>query len=356
MKILLVGEFSGFHLNLKKGLEKLGHNVTLLSSGDGWKKIPTDKKIFSLGVKNPFLKLYYMCMDYINVSSLKGFDVVQFIQPVIFPNYFRYNELLIGKLVKNNKKSFLIAAGSDSYYWKNYKTKFKYSPHEDMKNIDNNGKKYLYETHHVISFNERLASKVNGIIPIMYDYKIGYKEFVNLKEVIPLPIDLSEIEYVENTVKDKVVIFHGLNREGFKGTRHIKEALKRLEEDFPNEVEIIVKGHMAYDEYKKLLYKTNIVIDQANSYSYGVNAAISLAMGKIVLSGCEPETLESFNIKSSPIINILPDSNDIYLKLKYLICSKCDFNTAGQLSRKYVEELHDAIKVAIKFEEVYRGG
>lgn len=356
MKILLVGEFSGFHLNLKKGLEKLGHEVTLLSSGDGWKKIPTDKKIFSLGIKNPFLKLYYMCIDYKHILFLKGFDVVQFIQPIVFPNYFGYNNLLVNKLIKNNNKSFLVAAGSDSYYWKNYKTKFKYSPHEDMKNIDNDGKKHLYEMASVKSFNTLLASKVNGIIPIMYDYQIGYKDFENLKEVIPLPIDLTEIEYVENIIKDKVVIFHGLNREGFKGTKHIKDALEKLKKNYPKEVEVVVKGHMAYDEYKKLLNKTNIVIDQANSYSYGVNAAISLGMGKIVLSGCESETLESFNIESSPIINILPDSNDIYQKLENLIQNKDSFKSLGQQSRKYVEDLHDNIKVAKKYEEIYKRG
>ena len=39
MKILLLGEFSSLHKYLKEGLISLGHNVSLASSGDGWKKI-----------------------------------------------------------------------------------------------------------------------------------------------------------------------------------------------------------------------------------------------------------------------------------------------------------------------------
>ena len=37
MKILLMGEFSGFYLNLKQGLQELGAEVTLAANGDGWK-------------------------------------------------------------------------------------------------------------------------------------------------------------------------------------------------------------------------------------------------------------------------------------------------------------------------------
>ncbi len=37
-KILLFGEFSGLHTNLKEGLEELGYEVTIVSAGDGKKK------------------------------------------------------------------------------------------------------------------------------------------------------------------------------------------------------------------------------------------------------------------------------------------------------------------------------
>ena len=39
MKILLFGDYSSVHLNLKEGLEKLGHFVLLVGTGDGFKEI-----------------------------------------------------------------------------------------------------------------------------------------------------------------------------------------------------------------------------------------------------------------------------------------------------------------------------
>ena len=42
MKILLLGEYSRLHSSLKEGLVKLGHEVTIVSSGDGMKQFKTD--------------------------------------------------------------------------------------------------------------------------------------------------------------------------------------------------------------------------------------------------------------------------------------------------------------------------
>ena len=42
MKILLVGEYSRLHNSLKEGLLALGHEVTLIATGDLFKKLPAD--------------------------------------------------------------------------------------------------------------------------------------------------------------------------------------------------------------------------------------------------------------------------------------------------------------------------
>lgn len=44
MKILLIGEYSRLHNSLKEGLQHLGHDVTLISTGDGMKQFPSDRK------------------------------------------------------------------------------------------------------------------------------------------------------------------------------------------------------------------------------------------------------------------------------------------------------------------------
>ena len=42
MKILLIGEYSNLHNSLKQGLQKNGFEVTLLSTGDGFKNFDSD--------------------------------------------------------------------------------------------------------------------------------------------------------------------------------------------------------------------------------------------------------------------------------------------------------------------------
>ena len=45
MRILLVGEYSNLHNSLKAGLQHLGHEVTLMSTGDAFKNYPSDVKL-----------------------------------------------------------------------------------------------------------------------------------------------------------------------------------------------------------------------------------------------------------------------------------------------------------------------
>ena len=94
MRILLVGEFSRLHNSLKEGLLNLGHEVTIIGSGDQFKKYPVDINVDSqLSNKNPLLfvrkvihrltkidiaqiEIYFRIKN--NLPVLKGFDVVQF--------------------------------------------------------------------------------------------------------------------------------------------------------------------------------------------------------------------------------------------------------------------------------------
>ena len=87
MKILLFGEFSSFHKNLKVGLESLGHNVTLASSGDGWKKVDRDLDLdYSSNIINK--KLASRIYLFLDINKFIGYDIVQIISPDVILNYF----------------------------------------------------------------------------------------------------------------------------------------------------------------------------------------------------------------------------------------------------------------------------
>ena len=95
MRILLLGEYSRLHNSLKEGLIELGHEVILVSSGDGFKKYPADYSIepkwcnTQLGniPRQIIHKLFHFDIAkienairfYFLLPQLKGFDIVQLI-------------------------------------------------------------------------------------------------------------------------------------------------------------------------------------------------------------------------------------------------------------------------------------
>ncbi|WP_034293688.1 MULTISPECIES: hypothetical protein [Bacillus] len=62
-KILLLGEYSGVHQNLKEGLKELGHDVVVASDGDEQIRINSDIDL-SLQSKYNITKLYELKKNY----------------------------------------------------------------------------------------------------------------------------------------------------------------------------------------------------------------------------------------------------------------------------------------------------
>ncbi|WP_084244380.1 glycosyltransferase [Planomicrobium okeanokoites] len=344
MKVLLLGEFSGFFNNLRDGLTELGHEVDMSSSGDGWKMVAKGNiKLFS-NHKNvylrKFLSLYYQLK---NLHKLKGYDVVQIVSPDIFGNIrFGYNKWILTKIAKNNKKIILSNAGDHYYNYKVTLDKLKYGYYKEIATETNRFNNKYYKKN-----NQEILEVVDGIIPVMYTYAEAYRPCDKLLRTIPLPINLSKVEWTKQKIKNKkMIFFHGLNREGSKGTKYISEAMEKLKENYPDEVEIIIDGKMPLEKYLEILKVTNVVIDQALSYEYGMNALYSMAMGKVVLSGNEIECQREFDRYDIPVINIQPSVEDIYHKLEKLVKEREKIYDIGLKSRNFVSNFHDHVKVA----------
>lgn len=354
MKILLLGDYSSLHKNLKDGLMSLGHEVDIASTGDGWKNIPRD---IDLKVEGNYLskRIKHLINLYQLSNLVKEYDIVQIINPFIFYNSILPNKFFYNKLINNSKKFFMLAAGDDSYFWLKGRKTLLYGPFDDYLKYDRGGENsYYMESHRAFSFNQFVANKCDGIIPIMYEYEISYKGHENLLKTIPIPMNIKKIPYVENNPSNKIVVFHGLNRYGFKGTRHVEEAFKVLGEKYPNELELIIDGHMPLNKYLELMEKTNVIIDQTNSYSLGVNGIYAMAMGKVVLGGAEPESLTSLGVKDSPVINIKPNAKSIINAIEYLLKNKDQIKNIGFASRQFVEKNHNYVDIARKYLEIWK--
>lgn len=172
-------------------------------------------------------------------------------------------------------------------------------------------------------------------------------------------MNITERNIVSSDKKNKLYIFHPLNREIFKGSKVIISALKIIEKKYPNLVKIIVKGKVPFNEFMDLLNTSDIVVDQCKSYSYGMTALIGLHKGKILLSGVENETIMDLKIppKMTFLINILPDESNIVSTIEGVVQNFINDSSFLQknaiLATNFVKEFHDTNLISLKYIDIF---
>lgn len=376
MKILLMGEYSNVHATLAEGLRKLGHHVTVLSNGDFWKNYPRDidlvRKPGKLG------GIMYMMKLYTIVHKLRGYDIVQLINPMflelkaerIFPIY-QY-------LRKHNKKVILGGFGMD-YYWVNVCCKDKPLRYSDF----NIGDKLRTNTDALKErkdwlgtekgrLNQMIAEDCDGIITGLYEYWACYQpSFPQKTTFIPFPIKPQLITpgnsnshtYVENhqviplDIPKKVKLFIGINksRSEYKGTDIMLKAAQAIAKKYPDKTELRIAENIPFAEYVKMMNGSDAILDQLYSYTPSMNPLEAMARGIICIGGGEPENYEIIHEdKLRPIINVLPNYESVYQELEHLVLHPELVPLLKQQSIEYISKHHDYIKVAERYEALYQ--
>ena len=359
MRVLLIGEYSNVHWTLAQALRKLGHSVTVVSSGDGWKNYNRD---IDIQFKSS-MQLYKFLIKSVVLGSFKGYDVVQLIN---FRFFFGeknegLNKYFFDYLKRYNKSIFLGAYGDD-YFWVKacIENKYKYSPFQSLQSNDD---KYAKSVLKLLSSssedaNSYIADRSSGIISCMYEYYHAYQaNYCDRLESIPLPVNTDEISYVPNTVVNgKIKLFIGVqhDRNTWKGTDFLLSAIKEFAAKNNDLIELQIASNVSYYAYLELYNQSNIFFDQLYSYSQGMNALAAMAKGKILFGGGEPESYNFVGEQSNfPIFNITKDKQKLFTSLEEIISRPEGFENLGQQSRKYIEKNHDYIKVAKQYLEVY---
>ena len=376
MKILLMGEYSNVHATLAEGLRKLGHHVTVLSNGDFWKNYPRDidlvRKPGKLG------GIMYMMKLYTNVHKLRGYDIVQLINPMflelkaerIFPIY-QY-------LRKHNKKVILGGFGMD-YYWVSVCCKDKPLRYSDF-NIGNKlrtNTDALKERKDWLGtekgrLNQMIAEDCDGIITGLYEYWACYQpSFPQKTTFIPFPIKPQLITsgnsnshtYVENhqviplDIPKKIKLFIGINksRSEYKGTDIMLKAAQDIAKKYPDKTELRIAESIPFAEYVKMMNGSDAILDQLYSYTPSMNPLEAMARGIICIGGGEPENYEIIHEdKLRPIINVLPNYESVYQELEHLVLHPELVPLLKQQSIEYISKHHDYIKVAKRYEAFYQ--
>ena len=376
MKILLMGEYSNVHATLAEGLRKLGHHITVLSNGDFWKNYPRDidlvRKPGKLG------GIMYMMKLYTIVHKLRGYDIVQLINPMflelkaerIFPIY-QY-------LRKHNKKIILGGFGMD-YYWVSVCCKDKPLRYSDF-NIGNElrtNADALKERKDWLGtekgrLNQMIAEDCDGIITGLYEYWACYQpSFPQKTTFIPFPIKPQLITsgngnsyiHVENhqviplDIPKKVKLFIGINksRSEYKGTDIMLKAAQAIAKKYPDKTELRIAENIPFAEYVKMMNGSDAILDQLYSYTPSMNPLEAMARGIICIGGGEPENYEIIHEdKLRPIINVLPNYESVYQELEHLVLHPELVPLLKQQSIEYINKHHDYIKVAKRYEAFYQ--
>lgn len=362
MKILLLGEYSNVHWTLAEGLRLLGHDVCVVSDGDGWKNYNRDIDLSRRSLNKTGGVAYYIKVLNL-LPKLKGFDIVQIINPVFLELRAKRIAPLYNFLRHNNKRMVLGAYGMDYYYVStclDCKT-FRYSDF----NFGNKQRTDEPFNQHFMSewlgekkeLNVKIANDCDAIITGLCEYDMCYRPvFPNKTSFIPFPIKITESPRIDDIHTGPVRIFIGIQktRSAYKGTDIMLKALERLKEKYPDRMELIKVESVPFEQYKRLMASSDAIVDQLYSYTPAMNALQAMSQGLIAIGGAEPENYKILGEDTlRPVINVLPYGDDCFQKIEQLVLHPERIQQMKRDSIAYVCKHHDYRKVAKKYSDLY---
>ena len=377
MKILLLGEYSRLHNSLKEGLVSLGHEVTIVASGDDFKKYDTDYTIdsrffsrfwFIRKVKNLVYKITSIDLEkieravrfYFLLPKLKGFHHVQLINSDAIETYPFLARFLYEKTFKNIESRSLLVCGDETpvidYL---LKKELKYSvltPYFEDATLRKQFEFPLkYRTKRYRKTFDWLHKNCNALIASDLDYKIPLEAMEYKTHFIPNPINTDTIEFKKLEINTKVVLFLGINRGSSikKGISFFEKALTLIKEKYNDKVEIIITENVPYHQYISLYNEAHILLDQVYAYDQGYNALEAMAKGKVVFTGAENEFTKQYNLTERVAVNALPDVESLVSELSFLIENPEEIIAIGKRARTFIEKEHHYIQIAEKYVEAW---
>lgn len=360
MKILLLGEYSAVHCTLARGLRIWGHKVTLMSNGDFWKNYPRDVDL----ARHPgkFGGVALMSKVCSLLPWLKGYDVVQLINPMFLELKAARLFPLYHYLRRHNGKMVLGAFGMD-YYWVNTCSTtmpLRYSDFNIGSTLRTNAdalkerKEWLGTDKEKL--NKYIAEDADGIVAGLYEYWACYHPlFPDKTTFIPYPICLPRPKPLVHNKRLKVFIGINRSRNEYKGTDIMLAAAQRLQQQYSDKMELVKVESVPFEEYQRLMDGSDVILDQLYSYTPSMNSLLAMSKGIVVVGGGEPENYEIINEHElRPIINVLPTEESVYQQLEQLLLHPERLDTLKRQSIEYIKRHHEYIYVAGLYIDWYK--
>lgn len=364
LKILLMGDASNFHRCLAQGLRRMGHEVTVASDGSGW--MDTERDI-DLSRRLPWKfggMMLWLKIKRLLAERFSGYDIVS-VNSTCFatlrPERLR---IIFDYLLMHNRKVFVSALGSDTHYvrtctgdnsplrYNEWKVNGKPTAY-----MDANGKEIeLWMAPELSNLCNHIYDKSAGAVTALYEYNQVCRSIMTDDRLAygGIPIDTSSIEYsgIDPTGR-KIRLFLGrhADRTVEKGTDRLLAVAQRVADAHPDKCTLDIVENLPYSEYLERLRNADIVLDQLYSYTPATNAMLAMAMGKVAVSGGEPEFYDFIGEKENhPIVNAVPDDDEaLYRAVEDAVVHRERLADLGARSREFVVRHNDVDVVAKRF-------
>ncbi len=366
MKILLLGEYSNVHWTLAEGLRALGHSVTVVSDGDRWKNYQRDIDLsrHSLGRWDT---LRYIFDIQRTIPKLKGYDVVQLINPVFFD--LRAERILsfYKCLRRQNGKLFLGSFGIDKPWVEEgmkpetfrYSDFFLFGEPRHTPEVEEMCSTWL--TGAKGKLFDYIADDCDGIVAGLYEnYICSAARYSGKLHFIPFPINHQNISPRQpHPEYGGIRFFVGVqrSRSAYKGTDIMLPMLEDLRKRYPEKMEIRVAESLPFAIYQQMMDSSDVLLDQLYSYTPAMNALLAMAKGLVVVGGAEEEHYRLLGESQlRPIVNVTPSPGDMerQIERRLLLPTEAVARLSAQ-SMEYTRRWHDHIKVASQYVRVWQG-
>ena len=367
MRILLFGEYSNVHHTLCEALRRAGHEVLLISDGDGWKDYPRDVDLRRTK-EGPVGSLMYLSKLATLLHKLRGYDVVQIVNPIFLDVKARWNKWVFDYLKRNNG---ILSVGcfGDDYYVVSRMQDDKYLAYTDFyaagKVIDhevNRRRIAAWTKGPKAELTQYVMQYADCLVPCLYEYWKVYDtpEFHPRLRYIPLPIDVRPLcprgshHWLPSTPVRLLFASQKL-RGQMKGTDQLEPLFDRLAREFPDIIDLCKIESVPFEQYQRLVAEADVVVDQLYSFTPAMGALESMAQGKVVISGYEPEYQQFIDgPQESGIINLRPfDDAHNYEVLRTTLTDRNKIARLQSSSQAFVRKYHNADDVARQFVEFW---
>lgn len=365
MKILFVGDYSGFHASIAAELRRRGHECMVISDGSRFMQTRRDidvqrKPGFWGGISYLYNLLQLL-------PTLKGYDFVQLIGTHFLqlrPGKLSY---ILKTLKRQNGKVILSLCAPDYFYVSTLSKPSSPLQYSEYGNSTGRPTDYMLHCEAEIDnwllpvnmvWAKQVYEDVDGAVSALYEYHKVWQPYLGDKmKYIGIGVDPRSLDYSPLDTNLPLRIMTSIKPESArqKGIYLIEQSLRRIASRHPGKIEIVNAQGLSFTSWLSLLKQCHILADQLYSYTPATAALQAMALGRVPISGGEEDYYNFLQEKDlRPIINIDPRDNGLDDYLEPLLLDRNGLMRRSSEGRTFVERHNDIRKVADRLLDAYR--